>query len=120
MAVVFVKLPEVPMMVTGTVPVVAVALAVSVKVLVLVVLPGLKEALTPLGSPDAVKLTLPLKPFSGVTVMLLVPLPPCVRLRLPEDAERVKLGAVLELLTTLSKVAVARLEVLPLLTPRPM
>src|SRR5437867_11346411 len=79
-------------MVTVTVPVVAVLLAVSVNVLVLVVLPGLNDAVTPLGRPDADKLTLPLKPFCGVTVIVLVPLVPCVTLKLPGDAERVKVG----------------------------
>jgi len=76
MEVVLVKLPELPVMVTLTVPVAAVLLAVSVKVLVLVVLGGLKEAVTPLGRPEADMLTLPLKPFCGVTVMLLLPLAP--------------------------------------------
>ncbi len=61
--VVFVKLPEVPVMVTVAVPVIAVPLAVSVNVLVLVVPLGLNDAVTPLGRPDADKLTLPLKPF---------------------------------------------------------
>ncbi len=84
----FVKLPEVPVMVTVTVPVVAVLLAVSVKVLVLAVLLGLKDAVTPLGRPDAEKLTLPLKPFCGVTVIVLVPAVPCVIVKLPGDAER--------------------------------
>jgi hypothetical protein len=42
--------------------VVAVVLAVSVNVLVLVVLVGLKDAVTPLGKPEADKLTLPVKP----------------------------------------------------------
>ncbi len=74
--VVCVRLPEVPVMVTVTVPVVAVLLAASVKVLVLVVLVGLKEAVTPLGEPEADRLTLPLKPFCGVTLMVLVPLAP--------------------------------------------
>jgi hypothetical protein len=55
-------LPDVPLTVTVTVPVVAVVLAVSVKVLVLVVLVGLKDAVTPLGRPEADKLTLPVKP----------------------------------------------------------
>jgi hypothetical protein len=49
-------------MVTVTVPVVAVLLAFSVSVLVVVVLAGLKDAVTPLGRPVVVKLTLPLKP----------------------------------------------------------
>ena len=85
----FVKPPDVPVIVTVTVPVVAVLLAVSVKVLVLVVLLGLKDAVTPPGKPDADKLTLLLKPFSGATVIVLVPLVPCVMLRLLGDAERV-------------------------------
>ncbi len=88
--VVFVKLPDVPERVTVTVPVAAVLLAVSVNVLVLAVLLGLNDAVTPLGRPDADKLTLPLKPFCGVTVMVLTPLAPCVMLRLLGDAERVK------------------------------
>ena len=87
--VVCVKLPDVPAMVTVTVPVVAVPLAVSVKLLVLVVLPGLKEAVTPLGKPDADKLTLPLKPFCGVTAIVLAPLAPCVTVKLLGDAESV-------------------------------
>ena len=87
--VVFVKLPDVPVTVTVTVPVVAVLLAVSVNVLVLAVLLGLNDAVTPLGRPDADKLTLPLKPFCGVTVMVLAPLAPCVIVKLFGDAESV-------------------------------
>jgi len=88
--VVLVKPPDIPVMVTEAVPVAAVPLAVRVNVLVLVVLLGLNDAVTPLGRPDADKLTLPLKPFCGVTVMVLTPLAPCVMLRLLGDAERVK------------------------------
>jgi len=87
--VVFDKLPEVPLTVTVAVPVVAVLLAVSVNVVVLAVLAGLKDAVTPVGNPVADKLTLPVKPFCGVTVMVLVPLPPCIIVRLFGDAERV-------------------------------
>jgi len=86
---VFVKLPDVPVTVTVTVPVAAVLLAVSVNVLVLAVLLGLNEAVTPLGRPDADKLTLPLKPFRGVTVMVLEPLAPCTIVKLFGDAETV-------------------------------
>jgi hypothetical protein len=75
--------------VTVTVPVAAVLPAVSVNVLVLAVLLGLKDAVTPPGKPDADKLTLPLKPFCGVTVMVLVPLVPCVIVKLLGDAESV-------------------------------
>ncbi len=86
--VVLVKLPEFPVMVTGKVPVVAVLLAVNVKVLDPAVLAGLKEAVTPLGKLVADKLTLPLKPFCGVTVTVLVPLAPCATLRLLGEADR--------------------------------
>jgi len=78
----------VPATVTVTVPVAAVLLAVSVKVLVLAVLLGLNDAVTPLGRPDADKPTMPLKPFCGVTVMVLVPLAPCTIVKLFGEAER--------------------------------
>ncbi len=85
--VLFVKLPDEPVTVTVTVPVVAVLLAVSVNVLPLAVLLGLNDAVTPLGRPEADKLTLLLKPFSGVTVMVLVPLVPWTTLRLLGEVE---------------------------------
>jgi hypothetical protein len=62
--------------VTVDVPVAAVAPTVNVKELVVVAEAGLKEAMTPLGKADADKLTLPLKPFWGATVMVLEPLNP--------------------------------------------
>src|SRR5260370_8811590 len=74
--VLFVKLPDVPVTVTVTVPVVAVLLAGKVSVLLLAVLPGLNEAVTPLRGPDAAKPTLILEPFSEVRVILLVPSAP--------------------------------------------
>lgn len=92
MVVVLVRLPEVPVTVTVTVPVVAIPLAVSVKMLMPVVLPGLNAGVTPLGRPEADKLTLPLKPLSGFTVIVLAPLEPCMMVRLLGEAERVKFG----------------------------
>lgn len=92
MVVVFVSVPDVPVIVTVTVPVVAVPLAVSVNVLVPVVLAGLNAGVTPLGRPDADNATLPLKPLSGFTVMALEPLAPCVMVRLLGEAESVKFG----------------------------
>src|SRR6266849_4460818 len=89
---VWVKLPEIPVMVREKVPVAAVLVALSVRTLVLVALVGLnEEAVTPLGRPETDSATLPVKPFCGVTVMVLVPLPPCVRVY--GDAERLKFGA---------------------------
>jgi hypothetical protein len=75
--------PDVPVMVTVAGPVVAELIAVSVRVLVLVVLLGLKDAVTPLGSPEAAKLTLPVKPPVGFTVIVLGTLLPCTTLNVP-------------------------------------
>jgi len=72
--VVFVRALALPVMVTAKFPMLATLLAVRVSVLVLLVLVGLNDAVTPLGSPETDKLTLPLKPFCGVTVIVLVPL----------------------------------------------
>lgn len=86
------RLPDVPVMVTLKLPVGAVLVAASVKTLVPVVLAGEKEALTPLGMPEALKLTLPVKPYSGVTVIVLVALAACWKLKLVGEAERAKFG----------------------------
>src|SRR5206468_514429 len=87
--VVRVRVPETPVMVTVTVPVVAVGLAVSVSVLVVVVGFGLKDAVTPLGNPEADRVTPPVKPFSGETVIVLEPLLPWVIVTLLGEADRV-------------------------------
>lgn len=90
--VVEVRLPDVPVMVTVLVPSVAVPLAVRVKVLVEVVGFGLNATVTPLGRPEALRVTLPLKPFTGVTVIMLVPLAPWAMLRVLGDAPSVNVG----------------------------
>ena len=91
--VVAVRLPEVPVMVTVAVPGAAEPLAVSVKTLVVEVLVGLKEAVTPLGSPEAAKETLPVNPFWSFTVIVLVPpVPPAAIVTADGAAESVKLG----------------------------
>jgi hypothetical protein len=79
--------PDLPVMVMVKVPRLAVLLAVSVSVLVLVVLVGLNAAVTPAGRPEAERLTLPLNPFSGATVMVLFPLAPCATLKLFGEAD---------------------------------
>lgn len=87
-----VKLLDVPLTERVTVPIAAAPLTVSVNTLVLAVLGGLNDAVTPLGRPDADKLTFPVKPFSGVTVIVVVPLAPCVTDKLLGEAESEKLG----------------------------
>ncbi len=92
MVVWFLKVPDEPVTVTVTVPIAAVALEVSVNALVLAVLLGLKDAVTPLGRPDTDKLTFPAKLFSGVTVIVLVPLAPWVIVTLVGEADSEKFG----------------------------
>jgi hypothetical protein len=99
-----------------------VLLAASVKVLVPPVPVGLNDAVTPLGRPDADKLTLPLKPYSGVTVIVLAPLVPCAIVILLSEVESEKFGGggPGEVRDTLSKVAVAKEAVVRLLTASPI
>ncbi len=59
--------PDLPVTVTVAAPVAALALAVKVNVLVLPVLAGLNDAVTPAGSPEAVRATAPVNPFLGET-----------------------------------------------------
>ena len=84
-------MPEVPVTVTVEVPATAVVLAVNVSVLVLVAGFGLNDGVTPVGRPDAVRFTLPVNPFVGVTVIVLVPLAPAATVG-GLVAERLKFG----------------------------
>lgn len=86
-----VKEPEVPVMVTVAVPAAAVLLAVRVNTLVLVVGLVANAAVTPVGRPDAARVTLPLKGLTSVTEMVSVPLPPCATDRVFADGLSVKL-----------------------------
>src|SRR5215470_8383753 len=79
-------------MVTENVPVAASAAAVNVTVLNAGSDGGLNAALTPLGRPEAEKLTAPLNPFCGVMVITLPPLVPCVTGKLFGEAASAKLG----------------------------
>ena len=74
--VVCVRPPEVPATVTVVVPVLAKLLALKVSVLPVLAGLGLNPAVTPLGRPEADKLTLPAKPLDGVILMVLEPLVP--------------------------------------------
>ena len=64
-----------------------------VRVLVVLVLETLRVAVTPAGTPDTDKLTLPLNPTGLTTLIVLFALaPPTRRVRLLVDEERPKLG----------------------------
>jgi hypothetical protein len=86
------RLPDVPVIVTVAVPIAALPLAVSVNALLLVAEAGLNDAVTPLGRPDAARLTLPVKPFNLPTVIVLEPLNPCASVRLAGAVVRLKSG----------------------------
>lgn len=72
-------------------PSAAAEVALNVTTLVEEVLAGLKETVTPLGSPDAASATLPLKFFANVTVTVLVAVAPRTRLTLVGEALNEKL-----------------------------
>jgi hypothetical protein len=100
MSVELVSTPETPVTVAVYVPATAALLAFKVRELWLVVLDGLKDAVTPLGTPDTARLTKPLKPFWPATLMVLLPLPARKSVRLAAEDERLKLGT-----TTVSVIA---------------
>ena len=107
--VVLVKLPDVPVTVIVTVPIAAVLVADRVKTLQVVAGFVPNVALTPLGSPDAAKFTLPENPFNGLIVIVVEPAVPWTTVRLAGDAESVKLGCdevVGQLLTKLAALTV--------------
>jgi hypothetical protein len=70
--VVWIRAPETPWTVTVKVPVVAVLIAASDNVLVLVAGFVLKALATPLPRPLMDKVTLPVNPFAGVIVIVVV------------------------------------------------
>ena len=92
MLTVWLSVPLVPVTVTLAVPVAAVLEAVKVTVLVPVVEAGLKLAVTPAGKPLAARATVPVKPFSGLTVMVLLPDAPWATERLVGFADSEKSG----------------------------
>ena len=84
--------PAVPVTVTVNVPVVAELDAVRVKLVLDVAGFVLNDGVTPLGSADALNVTLPLNPFAGLMLMVVEPNDPCRMVKVAGDAESVKLG----------------------------
>lgn len=84
--------PEVPVILTVTGPAIAaVLLAVSVSTLALVAGFGEKDAVTPLGRPEAARVTALVNPFAPVTEMVLAPLLPWATDSAAGEGEIVKL-----------------------------
>jgi hypothetical protein len=96
MVVLAVVLPLVPVMVTVDEPAVAVLLAVSVSTLLPVVGLVANDAVTPLGSPEAARVTLPVNAPTSVTEMVSVALLPCVTASVDAERDSVKLDVLLE------------------------
>jgi hypothetical protein len=113
-AVVCVKLPETPVMITVAVPAAAVLETVSVSVLVAVVLAGLNDAVTPLGNPLAERLTAPAKPLLGDTVIVLLPVAPCLMLKLLATADSAKSAAAAAVTVSVTVAVCVRLPETPL------
>src|SRR5215471_7461818 len=91
---VWLRPPDIPVIVIVLVPVVAVLLAANVRLLVLAVGFVPNVAVTPLGIVDVDNVTIPAKPFCGVTVIVSAPLLlPCVAVKLAADPDRPKFGA---------------------------
>jgi len=89
--VVALNVPEVPVIVIFDVPAVAVLLAVSVNTLLLLAGFVPNEAVTPLGNPEAARVTLPLNGLTSVIVIVSVPLAPCAIERVLAEGVSVKL-----------------------------
>jgi hypothetical protein len=115
MVVVALNVPEVPVMVTVAAPVVAVLLAVSVSTLLPVVGLVPNAAVTPVGNPDAARVTLPVKGLTSVTVMVSVPLLPCVIAKVAAERESVKLPVLAALTVSAMVVDAVRVPDVPVM-----
>ena len=77
---------------------------------------GLRLAVAPDGAPDGgLKLTVPVNPFCGVTVMPLVPLFPWVTVTLVGDADRLKSAWPAEFTVRLTLVVWVKLPDVPVI-----
>jgi hypothetical protein len=103
-----VRVPEIPLMVSGDAFAGTELAAVIVRVLVAFVLAGLNVAVTPAGKPAAVKATVPLKPPCGATVMVATPVLPAITVMLEAEEESLKPGA-----AVIVKASGALSEILP-------
>jgi hypothetical protein len=86
------RAPEVPVIITIAEPGAAVLLALNVSPLVPDVGFVANVAVTPLGRPDAARVTMPVNAPFGVTVIVLVALLPAVTVNWPGELDRLKVG----------------------------
>ena len=100
MGVVWVRLPDLPVTVTVAVPIAAEDDAVRVRIREFDAVPTLKAPTTPAGIPEALTVTVPVKPFCAASVIALIALPPGETARAAGEADRVKVGAVVTVRAT--------------------
>jgi hypothetical protein len=79
---------------------------------VVVAVVGLNEVVTPLGKPLTAKLTVPLKPFCPLTLIVLEAMVPCGIVRLAGEVASVKLGTTTTRLTVVLLVRVPDVPVI--------
>jgi len=103
--------PEVPVTFTFTIPTVAVALAEKLRDSVLAVVPRVNAAVTPTGRPETVSVTEPVKPFTGLRVIVLLAEFPCTSPMVAGLAAIVKLDG--DATVTLSEKVLVRVPDLP-------
>lgn len=89
---VWLKLPDLPVMVTVASPGAAEAAAVRVRIALAGVAPPLNEPVTPVGRPERLTVTEPAKPFCGVKVRVLAPVAPCATLSAVGEADKLNVG----------------------------
>ena len=97
------------------VPVVAVLLALKLAVLVVLEGFGLNEAVTPVGKVDVENVTLLLKPFVGLTVIVELRELPRGTFKLVGEAERLKFGCPAVFTVRLTVVVCDRLPDVPVI-----
>jgi hypothetical protein len=86
------RVPDVPVTVTVDMPVAAEPDTVRVKLLLDVAGFVPNVAVTPLGTPDALKVTPLLNPFAGLIATVVEPNEPCMIVKVVGEVDKVKLG----------------------------
>src|SRR3984957_5166152 len=113
MVAVFFRLPDVPVIVMLDAPAAAALLAEKVSVMAPDALAAPNAAVTPGGSPEAARVTAPLKPFSAAMLMVLLIEPPGATLTFVGVADRLNVALVVTL--SARRVALVRLPEVPVI-----
>jgi hypothetical protein len=92
-ATVLLRLPDLPVMVTVDVPMGAEPVAASERTQLAVVAPALNDSTTPLGRPEMLNVTVPVKPFCAAKVSVLLPVAPRWTLKAAGEADKVNVAA---------------------------